>query len=776
VTAVAEIIPNLAAQADVPGVPDEPVAAPAPVVAPAAPSAPPAASGARALRAEFGLPDAAPPAAASRVNDLRKEFGLTPTAKPAPHAVAKPAVTAPPAEQNWGDTLTSAVRNAVPSTGALFTGMAHAVLNPSETLGNIEQLGKGVASKAAGALGVTQNQAEKAKSEALVDALVDHYKHDYGSVAGFKQKLASDPAGVALDASTVLGGGGVLLKGAGLADAAGVAARASSLVDPIANAGRVAKSVAPVVTTPLRVLGTTSGASKYLQKVATAAGATADPELRATYNTWASGQGNEAEFQQRLGAAADKARAAASADFMAKRSALGNNPVDLQGVADHLDAEDAALQKGAQAGWNPNVGEAQQRVRDMVNSVALDPAKQGLDHVDALKRQLDDYGSSLPPRSVAQNYVFGARSKVRSALSDPARGGDPAYADLMDAYQVDRNNTNNITKTLGARSKMAASTAIKKSQAATKTPGGQTMLDELAAYDPHLPYMVAGRAANPAMKGWLSAAGDAAAGATTAAMMGLNPLVGLPAILASSPRIVMGLNKAAGTASRVAGNVPARGLAYAGKLDAVAPAAKTAATPNANDIDAATRMAIAEAGGEPAEGQAAVVHSAINRSRLSGASVAAEIAKPGSYEAVGNGSAARVDAQSPAYQHVRDTVVVPALTGALADPTGGATHYLNPTLQASLGRPQPSWAQGEPKAVIGHHAFYAPTTEGRADGGRVARADGGRIGGAAHEKLVARLMALAVSAKHESNKATEPLLQQPDEHIVKALDVAQRAI
>jgi len=156
--------------------------------------------------------------------------------------------------------------------------------------------------------------------------------------------------------------------------------------------------------------------------------------------------------------------------------------------------------------------------------------------------------------------------------------------------------------------------------------------------------------------------------------------------------------------------------------------------------------------------------------------VADEVAKPGSYEAVGNGRAAQVDPTSAAYQHVRDNVVVPALTGALPDPTGGATHYLNRDLQASLGRHMPSWASGDPKAVIGQHTFYAPTTEGRADGGRVAKAGGGAIGSAGHEKLVARLMALAVSAKRDANKSTEALLDEPDAHIVKALGVAQRAI
>ena len=86
------------------------------------------------------------------------------------------------------------------------------------------------------------------------------------------------------------------------------------------------------------------------------------------------------------------------------------------------------------------------------------------------------------------------------------------------------------------------------------------------------------------------------------------------------------------------------------------------------------------------------------------------------------------------------------------------------------GRPYTDFLPDETKnyiaSVRGEHAA----------GGRVSRASGGRINGALHEKLVRRLMALAVSAKKDSDKVTEPLLKAPDEHIVKALDVAQRAI
>ena len=73
------------------------------------------------------------------------------------------------------------------------------------------------------------------------------------------------------------------------------------------------------------------------------------------------------------------------------------------------------------------------------------------------------------------------------------------------------------------------------------------------------------------------------------------------------------------------------------------------------------------------------------------------------------------------------------------------------------------------RAVIGAQPRFA--------GGRVGRASGGKISDVRrHEYLVNRLLTAAKDAKKATDKATETLLNVPDEHIVKALDVAQRAI
>jgi len=60
--------------------------------------------------------------------------------------------------------------------------------------------------------------------------------------------------------------------------------------------------------------------------------------------------------------------------------------------------------------------------------------------------------------------------------------------------------------------------------------------------------------------------------------------------------------------------------------------------------------------------------------------------------------------------------------------------------------------------------------------GQPAYASGGHVRKATHEELVARLMKRVDEAKKHEDNATKPLLKVPDAAIVRALDVAQRAI
>lgn len=153
-----------------------------------------------------------------------------------------------PGSGDWFDTIEQAGENLVPSAGKALAGVARTVMHPIDTVSTLAKIGKGLASKIDGYAGEKQDPDKKAKDEELVDALGASYKEKYGSIDGFKKYLAEDPAGVLMDASTVLGGGGTLAaKLPGMAGKAGeVAADVGKAINPLNPAGAVTDAVKSV--------------------------------------------------------------------------------------------------------------------------------------------------------------------------------------------------------------------------------------------------------------------------------------------------------------------------------------------------------------------------------------------------------------------------------------------------------------------------------------------------------------------------------------------------
>jgi hypothetical protein len=133
--------------------------------------------------------------------------------------------------------------------------------------------------------------------------------------------------------------------------------------------------------------------------------------------------------------------------------------------------------------------------------------------------------------------------------------------------------------------------------------------------------------------------------------------------------------------------------------------------PSGADRDMAIRTIIAEAGNQPFAGQTGVAATFRNRAvdgGYGGDTVEGVIRKPFAYEPwntqAGRDRMAAIPASDPRY-----TTAGKALDSAYfgEDPTEGATHFVAPKAQAALGRPMPSWAQGE-GTTIGDHVFYSP--------------------------------------------------------------------
>lgn len=123
------------------------------------------------------------------------------------------------------------------------------------------------------------------------------------------------------------------------------------------------------------------------------------------------------------------------------------------------------------------------------------------------------------------------------------------------------------------------------------------------------------------------------------------------------------------------------------------------------------RTIIGEAAGEPEEGQAAVAHVILNRAKESGKSPIAVVLAPNQFEPwqTRAGELARISPKSEQYKKI-GTLVDSITNGEVADPTGGATHFLQEEIvRKRRGGTLPNWAQGD-GIKIGNHTFYNPTT------------------------------------------------------------------
>jgi hypothetical protein len=690
-----------------------------------------------------------------------------------PPAPAKPGAKPAPAP-DWQTALSEAGQNLVPSAQEGLGAMASAVLHPGRTIGAIGQVGQGLFSQAAGALGMQQDPKEKAKTEALAQTLESHYAQAYGGLlhgdtSGFRQAIATDPFSVLMDASTFLPAVGMGTRVAGLGRVAEGVGRVASAVDPLQNAMRVGRIVASPVMKLARVTSSAfTGVPEPLLKVASQAGATADPVLRGAFMKFFNGQGDAAEYLQTAQRALDQVKQDASDAYMARKGALSAAAPSFAKVDQAMaDARGMTQLGGPGTGAFKSANSALDDAQQLIDAYKTNPKLNSLEGFDNLKQALWDLRDGTG-NAVAQRHLGGLYNSVKEAITDV----DPAYADLMDTYQTARAGITDMQRTLGTARNAAATSTLAKNLRALKTQAGQNLFSQLAAKEPTLPYMLAGHALEPWVPGGLRNIAE-----LPLAFLGLShfgPGAVAAQFLGTSPKVAGLAAMGAGRAGALVAPV-ARGAYWAGRAGEEAPVGTTAG-PAINfgnfspaDVDAATRMVIAEAGNQADIGKSAAIHTAMNVANATGKSLGDVINMPREFETVTTGATGRVNPASKLYAHVRDNIVLPALQGKSEDPTGGAVHFINKSLQRRMGRPMPKWAQGEGQQ-IGDHTFYKHLDEG----GRVERASGGKVEDGEH--LVDRLFDAVKAAKRAEKHTTKPMLKLPDNQVADALAIARRAL
>jgi hypothetical protein len=683
---------------------------------------------------------------------------------------------------SWQQVNEGVAKNFLPSLAGTGQAIWNSVTHPIKTAQTIGQLGEGVLSQGAGALGVQQDPAQKAQAEALAKAVENHYATAYGSVKGFKKALATDPTGIMMDASTALGGAGLGAKVAGMGKVAGMLGTASELTDPVSLAVKAAqvpvKMAAPIVRGASSMAAGVPGSAL---KLAAAAGGNSDPAVRAAYSRFVTGQGDATEFAQAAQGAMKNIRDDASADYLKGRGALAKTQPSFQPIDDALAKARAKTRMGGvYVGQFKQANAALDEAQSIIDGwkTSPDPNYRTLDGVDNLKQAIWDVADSYPAGSTANSQVMGVYHGIRNALVD----ADPEYAALMEKYQIGKKNIDDLTKTLGLGGKTAASSTLVKNLTALKTSNGQNLLQQLIGRDPTVGAMLAGSALHPWHRGGISL-GEAVAGGLATHAFVPNPVgalaAGVGSLAASSPRIAGALNYGAGAAGRIGAQIApgVRAAYYAGQGEQEAnppgqaepKAFSPEQTAQANPQAEATwnNMLQQESGNQQFKPDGTPIVS------KKGAIGAAQI-MPGTGPLAAKLAGEPWDPNRLKYDEDYNRKLGHALYMALVAQYGdvskaAAAYNAGPgNVDRALNLAQVSgktWLSHLPKETQN----YVPNVV------RAGFASGGKVEDR-QEELIERLMKLAKDAKKQAEKATEPLLKERDEAIATALDIAQQRL
>ena len=460
----------------------------------------------------------------------------------------------PKSERSFGDVASSAVQNLIPSTGRLIGGVAEAVMSPVKTAKSLVDLGAGAIQNALPESLVNAIGADKPSQE-LASNVGQFYKERYGSMPGFKEALATDPAGVAADAASVLTGGSLAAaRVPRMSRLAEALKRSASAVDPLANVARGAGAITRGVgSTAAALLGNTTGAGSEAIKQAYGAGKAGGTKAA----EFADNMRGNVPMEDVLGAA--KANLLAmkqikSAEYNKNMSSVKESQsiLDFGGINKALaNAKDKVMFRGQVKNQDAAVALSTiQKALDDWNK--LDPAQYHTpEGMDALKQQVSGIVEKIPFETKTAKMVGG---DIVNAIKSEITKQAPEYSKAMKDYHASSDQITEMERALSLGNKASKDTAMRKLQSVMRN-NVNTNYGNRQALAKQLEEMggreimpaLAGQALNSGTPRGLQSLGTTGAIGATAALG--NPLA-LGLIPLQSPRLV---GEAALAAGRVAG-------------------------------------------------------------------------------------------------------------------------------------------------------------------------------------------------------------------------------
>ncbi len=427
----------------------------------------------------------------------------------------------------WRQVLDKSKDSFLPSGKKAVMGVVDAVKHPIETVDNITQLGAGLISKGMGAAGFPRSQ----RYERVADAFGAQKQEEYGGLLSgdtrrLKNTLANDPFTPIMDASSVAGGAGLLARGAGMSRVASGLGKLSTATDPVQAALAVAKVPVKGIAKANRAIQSgATGVPYSALEYAANAGKNGTAAERAAFTRFHKG----ADVSEMATAMNDAVRTVERNSWDRVRNTragiFASNPGSMAHVINDADRalggieSEMALRQTQHNDYFPQTQAAVNQLRGLVDRWQQAPRLQNLQGLNELREAVGDILHS-PGTNKHLNERVG---RIYNIIRD---GMPPELVRSLEDASNTRRSIKELQQVLGAGDKATVSAATKKMLASMKNSRGQDLLRRVAEVDSRIPYMIAGHAT----KDWMP-------GGMRGMLEGFGASTGIPLALVMQPHL-----------------------------------------------------------------------------------------------------------------------------------------------------------------------------------------------------------------------------------------------
>lgn len=392
------------------------------------------------------------------------------------------AILSKPQEKTWSETGAGFAKNILPSIGGAVADVASAVAHPVQTGGAlVDVLRGGLAKVIPESMQDPRQRQMIEQSKQAFESATGEMAKPYQSMASFKETLATDPAKILADLSTVATGVGGAVRGGG--NIAANAARAAGPVMPnmaqkigetISNVGR---NIDPTVLALRGGAGAISGASAIGKKLAGLQSGVGEEALTQAYKagqaggdrgtTFLSNMRGEAPITDVLDAAKVDLAEMGRQKQLEYRKNMANiktdkTVLDIQPISDAIDNAFASNSfKGIAK--DDRAANALKEVKNEVDDWQWrNPAEYHTpEGLDALKQRVGSILETIPYEQKNTRRVIGdVYNSIKAEISKQA----PTYAETMKAYSDASEQIKEIERALSLKDTASVDTAMRKLQ------------------------------------------------------------------------------------------------------------------------------------------------------------------------------------------------------------------------------------------------------------------------------------------------------------------------